>query len=124
MKEENQMQKKVTIATVAALLTAGVIAGGAALASDRHDDEDKAELQALNAAAVTLQQAVATAEAAQGGKAVSAEFDAGEDGGPSVWEIEFISASGEETELHVNAATGDLITGDHDNDHEEDDDRG
>lgn len=107
----------------AGLVAIGTVAGGLAWA-DGHSG-DKSEIAAFRAAEISLTDALTLAEAQHGGKAMSVEFDEGDDGEASAWEVELISADGKVSEMKIDAATGAPVTGDHDDDDDgEDEDKG
>ncbi|WP_175501340.1 PepSY domain-containing protein [Halogeometricum limi] len=95
--------------------------------ADEADDEDEANASLVE---VPLRDAVVIAEGeVDGGVAVEGElFPARVDGTP-VWEVEVVSADGDETEVYVDATNGDVLDvqtespdGDDEDDEEEEDD--
>lgn len=95
--------------TAAGLLALSALGLGATVASaDNHSgaSNDAAEAQALISATVTLDQAIAAAEQASGGKVAGIEFDNGDDGKTPAWDVEVLMADGTFKELVVNAQDG------------------
>ena len=81
----------------AALVSAGLLTSGAALASDRD------EVKQFLAAPHSISAAIATAEQAAGGQAVAAEFDDNRDGG--YYEVDVV-AGDKLHEITIDASTG------------------
>lgn len=78
--------------------------------------EDALETQALAAAPVKLGQAIVAAEQATGGTVASIEFDNGDDGEASAWDVEALLPDGTFKDVVVDATsarvTDDGVTGD------------
>lgn len=104
-----RMRRKLTL--LIATLTAGVVAGGAALAARTPDNDDPAEVQAQEAftranqdkAQVTQSEAEEVARGAHGGDVVSIHLE--DDGAGLEWETEVVDGQAV-WEVNVNAQTG------------------
>jgi uncharacterized membrane protein YkoI len=70
------------------------------------DDEDKAELAALKGAKITLRQAIASAEKANGGRAINAGLE--QVRGRAVWEI-LIQNATQPQSIHIDPITGKIL---------------
>ena len=92
-------------------------------AAARAQETDAAEAQAFASAPVQLVQAIAAAEAAQGGKVMSIEFDEGGNGQPAGYAAEVLLPDGTKASLFVDAASGAVGPGQED-DGDDDDDGG
>lgn len=93
------IRKKMVLGLSAIALVSAVAVGGAAFAANANgpeQNEDRAEIAAVNAAHVSLAQAVAIAERQGGGKAMEASFD---DESGNRWEVEV--ASGDKVATYV-----------------------
>lgn len=94
---------RLTIATLGAL--AALAAGGSALAAESgRDNNDKAEMQKVTAAKITLADAVAKAEQTLGGKAFDAAIS--DEKGDNAWEIELSQADGSVKTVMVDTQSG------------------
>ncbi|MFF0725148.1 PepSY domain-containing protein [Streptomyces sp. NPDC004134] len=95
---------------------------------DRDDDgqdDDRAEAEALAAAKVSVDDAIAAALQEHAGTVGSAEFDAADDDGKSEaskWEIEVLGEDGKWYEVNVDAASGDIVADRGDDNGQSDDD--
>lgn len=84
-----------------AILATGLVAGFAAPAwSGKHGD-------LLKDAKIPIDQAIKTALEKVPGSAVEAELE--KKHGKAVWEVEIVGADGKVTEVHIDAATGEVI---------------
>ncbi|MDF0643269.1 MAG: PepSY domain-containing protein [Nitrospira sp.] len=84
-----------------AILTIGTVAGLSVPAwSGKHVD-------LLKDTKVTIDQAIKTALEKVPGTAVEAEIE--KKHGKTVWEVEIVGADGKVTEVHIDAATGEVI---------------
>lgn len=72
---------------------------------EKEEDCNVAEL--VKDAKVTIDQAIKTAVEKVPGTAVEAEIEKKHD--KTVWEVEILEADGKMTEVHIDAATGDVI---------------
>jgi len=72
---------------------------------EKEEDCNVAEL--VKDAKVTIDQAIKTAVDKVPGTAVEAELEKKHD--KTVWEVEILEADGKMTEVHIDAATGDVI---------------
>ncbi len=94
---------------------------------DRDDDgrdddgDDRAEAEALAAAKVTVDDAVAAALQERAGTVESAEFD-GDDRGAHRWEIDILGDDGTWYEVAVDAGSGEVVADRDDRDDRRDDD--
>ena len=70
------------------------------------DDEDKAEVAGLKGAKVTLREAIASAEKANGGRALNAGLE--QVRGRAVWEI-LVQSSAKPHQVHVDPVTGKIL---------------
>jgi uncharacterized membrane protein YkoI len=87
--------------TSGAAMDQGTVMDEAAL-----DAEDKAELAALKGAKITLRQAVASAEKANGGRALNAGLE--QVRGRAVWEI-LIQNTMQPQQIHIDPVTGKIL---------------
>lgn len=70
--------------------------------------DEAAENAAIASAAITLQQAIQTAEAAAGGKAVESGVD-DDDGGMYYYKVEIRAADGTEQKVFIDMKTGKVV---------------
>ncbi|MGB0845451.1 MAG: PepSY domain-containing protein [Thiolinea sp.] len=96
------MNKTILATTIAALLTTGFSTN---LLADSNDAETAAAQQN---AAITIEQAIATAEQTTGGKSGDAEFEL--EDGASVYEVEVTLADGSEVEVTIDAQSGAVLS--------------
>ncbi|AUH41976.1 PepSY domain-containing protein [Streptomyces sp. CMB-StM0423] len=92
---------------------------------DDGKDDDRAEAEALAAAKVSVDDAIAAALQEHAGTVGSAEFDAADDDGKSEaskWEIEVLGEDGKWYEVNVDAASGDIVADRGDDNGQSDDD--
>ncbi|MBX3235440.1 MAG: PepSY domain-containing protein [Nitrospiraceae bacterium] len=73
----------------------------------KHKDEECNVAELIKDAKVTIDQAIKTAIEKVPGTAVEAEIEKKHD--KTVWEVEILGADGKMTEVHIDAATGDVI---------------
>ncbi|WP_181786465.1 PepSY domain-containing protein [Streptomyces phytophilus] len=76
---------------------------------DDRDDDDRAEAEALAAAKVGVDDAIAAALQERAGTVESAEFDGDDRGGAHKWEIDILGEDGKWYEVNVDAASGDVV---------------
>jgi len=90
---------------VAAILAIGmvVVLGGTAWS----DDKEGKAADLVKDAKVTIDQAIKTASEKVPGTVVEAELE--KKHGKTVWEVEIVGPDGKVTEVHIDAATGDVI---------------
>ncbi|SRR5258706_2368828 len=93
---------------VGAVLLLTLNLGGSALAQDESalDAEDRAELAALKVAKITLREAIASAEKANGGRALNAGLEQAH--GRAVWEI-LIQNTKHPQQIHIDPITGKIL---------------
>jgi uncharacterized membrane protein YkoI len=89
-----------------ALVSLGIV-NAAYVNKDTKLSEDEAELQAFLSSVISLTDAIRIAEKKTGAAAIAAEFE-DEDGG-YVFEVETLAHDGTETEVVINASTGEII---------------
>ncbi|WP_407566145.1 PepSY domain-containing protein [Streptomyces sp. 184] len=96
---------------------------------DGRDADDRAEGEALAAAKVSVDDAIAAALQERAGTVESAEFDGDDRGGAHRWEIDILGEDGKWYEVNVDAGSGDVVadrtddSDDRDDDGDGDDDR-
>lgn len=101
------------IATSVAIALSGL--GATAYASnEENENEDSAEHQAFLKTPISLTKAIMAAEKKTGAKAMSAEFE--DEDGTFIYDIELLTAEGEEIEAEVNAKTGSISIEEDDDD--------
>ena len=105
------MQTKSTLTITGALLALSLISGTSAFAEtpiiETGSAEDPmAEAQAFLASPTSLTQAIATAEAAAGGKVLGIEYQSGENGAPDLIMADVVLADGSEKTVAINPADG------------------
>lgn len=93
-----------TMLGVATLVALG-LSGSATMAQTKDGADDTAEVEAMMATTMTLGEAITAAEAS-GGRAMSAEFDNGDDGEMSAYDVELVAADGTISRVVVDAADG------------------
>jgi uncharacterized membrane protein YkoI len=76
---------------------------------DGRDDDDRAEAEALAAAKVKVDDAVAAALQERPGAVESAEFDGDDRGGAHRWEIDILGDDGTWYEVNVDADSGEVV---------------
>lgn len=110
---------------VAALVSLGLL-GGAAMAQSNTEggSDDQMEVQALMSTNMTIGEAISAAEASNGGRAMSAEFDNGDDGEVAGYEVELVATDGTVSTVVVNAADGSVSAYVDDDTETDDDDEG
>ena len=94
---------------VVALLALTAFGGTAALAETGGTENPMAEAQAFLASPTSLAQAIATAEAAAGGKVAAIEYQTGENGAPDLIMADVILADGTEKTVAINPADGKVM---------------
>lgn len=92
-----------------AFLALTALSGTAALAETNGTEDPMAEAQAFLASRTTLSQAIATAEAAAGGKVAAIEYQTGENGAPDLIMADVILADGTEKTVAINPADGKVM---------------
>ena len=97
---------KRTDTLVAALLALTALGGTAGLAETSGIEDPMAEAKAFLASPTSLSQAIATAESAAGGKAISIEYQTGEKGAPALIMAHVVLADGSEKTVAINPADG------------------
>ena len=101
------LKKTALVAGLAALT-----ASAAAYAASASTGDDADEIQALAAAKLDLRQAIFIAEKASGDRAIEAEFE--REDGAWIWSIETVGQDGSETEMEIDAMTGDILATEYD----------
>ncbi|MBP1807013.1 PepSY domain-containing protein [Rubellimicrobium aerolatum] len=110
------MKTKIVAAGLLALSALGL--GAAANAQQAGAGDDAAEAQALTQAPVKLADAITAAQSSTGGTVASIEFDNGDDGEASAWDVEVLMADGTFKDVVVNAQDGTVADdGETDDDH-------
>ena len=109
------MRTKTSLAITGALLGLSLIAGAAAFAESPSIDtggveDPMAEAQAFLASPTSLSQAIATAEAAAGGKVSGIEYQSGENGAPDLIMADVVLADGTEMTVAINPADGKVMS--------------
>lgn len=96
-------------------LEVDAVSGG--VTREERDNEQKADEYAeLLAAKVTAEQAMKTAVAAHPGAVWSVEWDDGDNGRVDAWNVEVRSTDGKTQNVHVDTATGKVVSTDSGND--------
>lgn len=91
------------------IITAGIVGLLFALGSSAWADEKECKIADLvKDATVTIDQAIKTASEKVPGTVVEAELE--REHGKTVWEVEVLGADGHVTEVHIDAATGAVIS--------------
>ncbi|GIW53780.1 MAG: hypothetical protein KatS3mg082_0184 [Nitrospiraceae bacterium] len=97
-------------AIVAVTVIGSMLALSAPAWSDEKGKKDKEEAKVselVKDAKVTIDQAIKTASEKVQGTVVEAELE--KKHGKTVWEVEIVAADNKVTEVHIDAATGDVI---------------
>ena len=94
---------KITAALTAAIM--GIGAGSYALAGN--DGKNAAKRDAVNAAAVTMGDAIQRAEKEVGGKAIEADVDRKR--GTYYYDVEIVTPDGTKKEVRIDMKTGDVV---------------
>jgi uncharacterized membrane protein YkoI len=95
---------------IAVTVMGSMLALGAPAWSDEKGKKDKEETKVaelVKDAKVTIDQAIKTASEKVQGTVVEAELE--KKHGKTVWEVEIVGADNKVTEVHIDAATGDVI---------------
>ncbi len=108
------MNKTILATTIAALLTAGYSTNLFA------DSNGAATTAAQQNAAISMEQAVAIAEQATGGKNSDSEFEL--EDGVSLYEVSITMADGAEVEVNVDAQSGAVLSQEAEEDEDDDED--
>ena len=103
------MQPKLPLTVTGAFLALSLMSGTAAFSETAGTENPIAEAQAFLASPTSLAQAIASAEAAAGGKVSSVEFQSGENGAPDLIMAEVILADGSEKTVALNPADGKVM---------------
>ena len=108
------MQTKSTLTITGALLALSLISGTSAFAETpiietQGAEDPMAEAQAFLASPTSLSQAIATAEAAAGGKVSGIEYQSGENGAPDLIMANVLLADGTEKTVAINPADGKVM---------------
>lgn len=101
------MKRSKSIAAVLLALTA--FGGTAALAESAGAENPMAEAKAFLASPTSLTQAIATAEAAAGGKVAGIEYQSGENGAPDLIMADVMLTDGTEKTVAINPADGKVM---------------
>ena len=96
-------------AFAAALVALSAVGVSAALAQTTANENPAAETQAFLASPTSLAQAIATAEAAAGGKVSGIEYQSGENGAPDLIMADVVLADGSEKTVAINPADGKVM---------------
>jgi len=103
------MKTKSSLTITGALLALSLIAGTSAFAETQGTENPMAEAQALLASPTSLTQAIATAEAAAGGKVSGIEYQSGENGAPDLIMADVVLADGSEKTVAINPVDGKVM---------------
>ena len=108
------MQTKSTLTITGALLALSLISGTSAFAETSIIEtggakDPMAEAQAFLASPTSLSQAIATAEAAAGGKVSGIEYQSGENGAPDLIMADVVLTDGTEKTVAINPADGKVM---------------
>ena len=108
------MQTKTSLTITGALLALSLISGTSAFAETPTvgtggTEDPMAEAQAFLASPTSLSQAIATAEAAAGGKVSGIEYQSGENGAPDLIMADVVLADGTEKTVAINPADGKVM---------------
>jgi len=103
------MKTKSSLTITGALLALSLIAGTSAFAETQGTEKPMAEAQAFLASPTSLTQAIATAEAAAGGKVSGIEYQSGENGAPDLIMADVVLADGSEKTVAINPADGKVM---------------
>ena len=98
------MKTNTSLTITGALLVLSLISGTSAFAQTQGTEDPMAEAQAFLASPTSLSQAIATAEAAAGGKVSSIEYESGENGAPDLIMADVVLADGSEKTVAINPA--------------------
>ena len=103
------MTTKTSITITGALLALSLISGASAFAETQATENPMAEVRAFLASPTSLSQAIATAEAAAGGKVSGIEYQSGENGAPDLIMADVVLADGTEKTVAINPADGKVM---------------
>ena len=103
------MTTKTSITITGALLALSLISGASAFAETQATENPMAEVRAFLASPTSLSQAIATAEAAAGGKVSGIEYQSGENGAPDLIMANVVLADGTEKTVAINPADGKVM---------------
>ena len=103
------MTTKTSITITGALLALSLISGASAFAETQATENPMAEVRAFLASPTSLSQAIATAEAAAGGKVSSIEYQSGENGAPDLIMADVVLADASEKTVAINPADGKVM---------------
>ena len=103
------MKTKTSLTITGALLALSLISGTSAFAETQGKEDPMAEAQAFLASPTSLTQAIATAEAAAGGKVSGIEYQSGENGAPDLIMADVVLADGSEKTVAINPADGKVM---------------
>lgn len=103
------MKTKSSLTITGALLALSLISGTSAFAETQGTENPMAEAQAFLASPTNLTQAIATAEAAAGGKVSGIEYQSGENGAPDLIMADVVLADGSEKTVAINPADGKVM---------------
>ena len=103
------MKTKTSLAIPGALLALSLISGASAFAETQATEDPMAEAQAFLASPTSLSLAIATAEAAAGGKVSGIEYQSGENGAPDLILADVVLADGTEKTVAINPADGKVM---------------
>ena len=103
------MKTKSSLTITGALLALSLISGTSAFAETQGTENPMAEAQAFLASPTSLSQAIATAEAAAGGKVSGIEYQSGANGAPDLIMADVVLADGSEKPVAINPADGKVM---------------
>ena len=103
------MKTNTSLTITGALLALSLISGTSAFAETSGTEDPMAEAQAFLASPTSLSQAIATAEAAAGGKLSGIEYQSGENGAPDLIMADVVLADGSEKTVAINPADGKVM---------------
>ena len=103
------MKTNTSLTITGALLALSLISGTSAFAETSGTEDPMGEAQAFLASPTSLSQAIATAEAAAGGKLSGIEYQSGENGAPDLIMADVVLADGSEKTVAINPADGKVM---------------
>ena len=103
------MTTKTSLTITGALLALSLISGASAFAETQATEIPMAEAQPFLASPTSLSQAIATAEAAAGGKVSGIEYHSGENGAPDLIMADVVLTDGTAKAVAINPADGKVM---------------